>query len=204
MFTHTPEKSIQIYISLGSNSGDAMNNLKIALQEIQEYTKGSIGAISSIYKTEPQGDKDQNWFYNQLIRFDFVDVAEYKLDRNPNKTQDKNLDKNKTKPCPLSKIESEAHLLLNFLLNIEEKMGRKRDPLRRFGPRIIDLDIILFGTHCINSEKLSIPHPRFLERAFILIPLQEIAPSIIIPNKTNIKDALNNLSFTVDGDKIYQ
>jgi len=186
------EKNISAYVSLGSNSGDAINNLNIALQEIQAHPYGNTGAISSIYKTEPQDDKKQSWFYNQLIRFDFTDLFDYQHEANEQNSWN------------ISKIESEANLFLEFLLNIEDKMGRKRDPLRRFGPRIIDLDIILFGTHCINNKKLTIPHPRFLERAFILIPLQEIAPSIIMPDNIHIADALTKLSFTVDGDKIYQ
>lgn len=187
------EKSIPIYISLGTNDGEALNNLKKAIEEISTHTQGNIAAISSIYQTEPQGDKDQNWFYNQLIRFDFTGLANFAEFQEEGHTS------------PNTKlIENEAILFLEFLLNIEKKMGRIRDPLRRFGPRIIDLDIILFGTYCINNEKLEIPHPRFLERAFILIPLQEIAPSIIMTNKINITDALANLSFRVDGNKIYQ
>ena len=186
---HQSKINIPVYISLGSNSDNALNSLEIALQEIKLHKKGRIGATSSIYQTEPQGDKDQNWFYNQLIRFD-LDI----------------LDSQETKQTSEYKklITNQAELLLDFLLNIEKKMGRNRDPLRRFGPRVIDLDIILFGTYCINTKILEVPHPRFLERAFVLIPLQEIDPSIIIAKNIKIIEALANISFKIDGNKIYQ
>ncbi len=69
--------------------------------------------------------------------------------------------------------------LLSRLLEIERAMGRVRnEPL---GPRIIDLDILVFGTMVIKSEFLEIPHPRMHERRFVLEPLAEIAPNLIHP-----------------------
>lgn len=74
----------------------------------------------------------------------------------------------------LSSIE-----LLNYCQSIELQLGRKRDI--RFGPRTIDLDILLYNQENSTMERLIIPHPRMHERAFVLIPLYEIAPDALIP-----------------------
>ena len=78
----------------------------------------------------------------------------------------------------------DAHELLTNLLLVEEKMGRKRD--EKYGPRIIDIDILFFNNDIINEKKLTIPHPELHKRMFALIPLYEIAPAFIHPvlNKT--------------------
>ncbi|MBS4193398.1 2-amino-4-hydroxy-6-hydroxymethyldihydropteridine diphosphokinase [Bacillus sp. FJAT-49705] len=69
--------------------------------------------------------------------------------------------------------------LLDVCLEIEKKLGRKRGI--RWGPRTIDLDILLYNQENINSEKLIVPHPRMHERAFVIIPLLEIQSGIKIP-----------------------
>ena len=69
--------------------------------------------------------------------------------------------------------------LLHFLKQIEIEMGRVKTI--RFGPRLIDLDILLMGNLEYNSPDLTIPHPRMTERAFVLVPLAEIAPNLVIP-----------------------
>lgn len=71
--------------------------------------------------------------------------------------------------------------LLEQCQKIESELGRKR--IIRWGPRTIDLDILLYNQENIVSEKLIIPHPRIEERAFVLVPLIEIAPDIKLPNK---------------------
>jgi 2-amino-4-hydroxy-6-hydroxymethyldihydropteridine diphosphokinase len=72
-----------------------------------------------------------------------------------------------------------AHQLLLTLNAVEENLGRKRDI--RWGPRTIDIDILLYGSELVMEENLQIPHPRMLERLFVLIPLAEIAPKELIP-----------------------
>jgi 2-amino-4-hydroxy-6-hydroxymethyldihydropteridine diphosphokinase len=67
-----------------------------------------------------------------------------------------------------------APALLDALQAIEQAAGRQR-PYRN-APRTLDLDIVLYGTACIDSERLTVPHPRMNERAFVLVPLAEIAP----------------------------
>jgi len=69
--------------------------------------------------------------------------------------------------------------LLNGVLNLEQEMGRQRK--QKNGPRIIDIDILLFGTSVIETAGLTVPHPRMHERRFVLEPLAEIAPDVRHP-----------------------
>lgn len=101
--------------------------------------------------------------------------------------------------CTLS-----PHELLGELQQIENRLGRARDKKRRFGPRSIDLDILLYGEMTLSDEKLTIPHPRMCERAFVLVPLVEIAPDIKLPDGESVAGLLKKLNFTLTGDKIYQ
>jgi len=71
--------------------------------------------------------------------------------------------------------------LLAGLLDIERRMGRDRSVTVAKGPRIIDLDLILFGSAVIGSESLTLPHPAMRERRFVLEPLAEIAPEMVDP-----------------------
>ena len=83
-----------------------------------------------------------------------------------------------------------ARLLMERLLEIEEERGRARPyPM---APRTLDLDLILYGHDIIEEDGLSVPHPRFRERDFVLVPLAEIAPEMIDPvTKKTIADLLN-------------
>lgn len=69
--------------------------------------------------------------------------------------------------------------LLNICQAIEKELGRER--LIRFGPRTIDLDILVYNDENKKTERLTIPHPRMHERGFVLIPLHEIAPDLKLP-----------------------
>ena len=69
--------------------------------------------------------------------------------------------------------------LLRFLKDLEQRLGRR--PSYRYGPREIDLDIVLYGDQVLSTPELTIPHPRMAERAFVLVPLAEIAPDLRHP-----------------------
>ncbi|MDH4471221.1 MAG: 2-amino-4-hydroxy-6-hydroxymethyldihydropteridine diphosphokinase [Fluviicola sp.] len=71
--------------------------------------------------------------------------------------------------------------LLTLLLSIETQLGRTRSESERYSSRTIDLDLLLFGQEVINSDQLVVPHPRMLERRFVLEPLNELIPSYIHP-----------------------
>jgi 2-amino-4-hydroxy-6-hydroxymethyldihydropteridine diphosphokinase len=81
--------------------------------------------------------------------------------------------------CALLKIFMPPHLLLETLLAIEQKFGRVRQ--ERWGPRTLDLDLLLYDDLILDTPTLQIPHPRMRERAFVLVPLAEIAPDWIEP-----------------------
>lgn len=82
--------------------------------------------------------------------------------------------------------------LLNVCQEIEWKLGRKREI--RWGPRTLDLDILLYNHENIETERLSVPHPRMVGRAFVLVPLLEINPTIMLPTTdTPLNDILEKL-----------
>jgi 2-amino-4-hydroxy-6-hydroxymethyldihydropteridine diphosphokinase len=80
------------------------------------------------------------------------------------------------------------HALLSELLAIERAAGRARDATR-WGPRVLDLDILLYGTAMIDEPGLHVPHPHLHERAFVLAPLAEIAAELVVPGRGRV-DAL--------------
>lgn len=164
------------YISLGSNLGNTKENLQKAILGIIQHQDISLISESSVYQTEPQGDKNQKWFANQVILINYAMQGE---------------------------LEVIADNLMQYLLGVEAGMGRIRDKTRRFGPRIIDIDILLIEDFTINTQMVTIPHPRLLERAFVLIPLQEIAPKISI-HKMPIKEVLAKINYRMEDNKIYQ
>ncbi|WP_436855922.1 2-amino-4-hydroxy-6-hydroxymethyldihydropteridine diphosphokinase [Staphylococcus caeli] len=91
------------------------------------------------------------------------------------------------------------HDLLKECLDVEQQLHRVREV--RWGPRTLDVDILLYGDHILEEAELTIPHPRMLERAFVLIPLNDIAKDTIEPrsNKT-----IGTLVTTDDSVKKYQ
>ena len=134
-----------VYIAIGSNVGDRINNLKQALTLLDGITV--IEHCSPIYETPPMYMLDQEAFLNMVIGGDTA-----------------------CKP----------QLLLRKLKDIEAEIGRVMSK-ERYGPRIIDLDILFFGDAVINVDGLTIPHPRLSEREFVLRPLADIAPSFQHP-----------------------
>jgi len=127
-----------IYLALGSNVGDRLENIVAALRQLQE--KVTIQHVSSIYTSQPMYILDQAEFYNLVI--------EVTTDLMPEE-------------------------LLRFCKEIEQDVGRVQR--QRNGPREIDIDILFYGSLEVNSQKLTIPHPRVSERPFVVVPLAEIA-----------------------------
>lgn len=87
--------------------------------------------------------------------------------------------------------ELSAEALLQACQHIEHKLGRERTI--KNGPRTIDVDILLYNQMTLQTEHLTVPHPRMHERAFVLIPLYEIAPKLIIPNQADVKSLIGKL-----------
>lgn len=82
--------------------------------------------------------------------------------------------------------------LLTVLQEIERVNGRDRGSVARFGPRTLDLDLILFGDAVLNEDQLTVPHPRMHERAFVLEPLAQIAPEMVHPSLAMRVDELRD------------
>ncbi len=87
----------------------------------------------------------------------------------------------------------DPHALLFTLHKIEKKFGRDRTQEKRWGPRTLDLDLIAYDDVSIDKPELTLPHPRLFERAFVLVPLAEIASDRVIGGRI-VKDALAQLS----------
>jgi 2-amino-4-hydroxy-6-hydroxymethyldihydropteridine diphosphokinase len=82
--------------------------------------------------------------------------------------------------------------LLARLLEIERELGRSREG-PRYGPRTIDLDLLLYGDDRLDEPGLGLPHPRLHERAFVLEPLAELAPELVVPGFGPVKALLSRL-----------
>lgn len=128
---------MEVILSLGSNLGKKVDNLKDAVKELAKISE--VIKESSIIETPPWGYTEQDSFLNQII------VVETEL--GPNE-------------------------LIEQILQIEELLGRKRE--FKWGPRLIDIDIIYYDDLIIESQELQVPHPHLYEREFVLAPLNEI------------------------------
>ena len=82
--------------------------------------------------------------------------------------------------------------LLERLLEIERELGRERATERRWGPRVIDLDLLLSGQEAIDEPGLTVPHPRLADRRFVLEPLCELNEDLTLPDGTRIRDLLGS------------
>ena len=87
--------------------------------------------------------------------------------------------------------ELSARELLELLLAVERGLGRERR--ERWGPRTIDLDLLLYGDETIDEPGLTLPHPHLHERRFVLEPLAELAPELVVPGRGRVKDLLAKL-----------
>jgi 2-amino-4-hydroxy-6-hydroxymethyldihydropteridine diphosphokinase len=165
------ESSANIYVGIGSNLGNREENLSHAISEIS-IAGFPLLAASAIYETEPVGYLDQPWFLNQVVRL--------------GASEDQTLG------------SAGAQAFLGHLLEIEQVLGRQRHfPL---GPRVIDVDLLLWGSAIIGDPNspskavegpgntksdwpldLVVPHPRLHLRRFVLVPLSELAPDLVHP-----------------------
>jgi 2-amino-4-hydroxy-6-hydroxymethyldihydropteridine diphosphokinase len=130
----------RVYLSLGSNLGDRVANLRKAFEKLAEAGV-DIRRVSSFYKTEPVEFRSQPWFVNC--------VAEASTELTPRQ-------------------------LLKTLQGVERQLGRRATRTPK-GPRLIDIDILLYENVVVRSSTLTIPHEGLSERRFVLVPLRELA-----------------------------
>jgi 2-amino-4-hydroxy-6-hydroxymethyldihydropteridine diphosphokinase len=139
------ETQDSIFLLLGTNLGNRLENIHLAVTHINEKI-GHIVQKSSLYETQAWGIEDQPSFFNQVIEISTTLPPEDLL----------------------------------FQINIiEAQMGRKR--FKKWGERLIDIDILYYNQKIIQQPLLEIPHPGIPLRRFTLVPLKEIAPKFIHP-----------------------
>lgn len=136
------EVAHQVYLSLGSNLGNRMENLYSAIRKLHAAV-GEIEQISSIYETKSWGYESENNYFNCCVRVT-------------------------TSLTPQQLLEETKR--------IERSMGRIKTP--DYSDRIVDIDILFYEMLVIKDELLEIPHPHIENRAFVLLPLAEIAPQL--------------------------
>ena len=85
-----------------------------------------------------------------------------------------------------------ARELLDRLLVVEQRFGRVRIP-GQHGPRTLDLDLLLYGDEVIDEQGLTVPHPRLHERRFVLEPLAELAPGLVVPGRGDMESLLRGV-----------
>lgn len=141
-----------VYIGLGSNVASNMGNsqetLKHAVERLTQHQNIRLKAMSSLYRSQPMGPKDQPDFINAVCHIN-------------------------------TSLEPEA--LLDVCQDIETHFGRTRKG-ERWGPRSLDLDILLYGSQRVQTERLTIPHVGIEQREFVLVPLFELAPQLVMPD----------------------
>jgi 2-amino-4-hydroxy-6-hydroxymethyldihydropteridine diphosphokinase len=146
---------VTAYIALGANLGDAAAALKDAAAAIDCLPLTRVSAKSSLYKTAPIDTGLGSDLAGQL-RAPGNDYLNAVVEVSTGLT---------------------APALLGQLQQIEQEAGRER-PYRN-APRTLDLDLLLYGDASIDSAQLTVPHPRMMQRAFVLVPLAEIAGGLV-------------------------
>ena len=151
------------YLGLGSNVGERRTNLQATVEILWSHDVVPL-ASSSVYETEPVGEVlDQRAFFNAVLRVETV-------------------------------LDPER--LLDACKSVERALGRTLEGEAGYikhGPRPIDVDLLLLGELEYTSERLTLPHREVTTRRFVLAPLLELAPSLIVPGRGLASDALELL-----------
>jgi 2-amino-4-hydroxy-6-hydroxymethyldihydropteridine diphosphokinase len=143
-----------IFLGLGSNKGDRLNYLKKAVHNIREDRESRIEIISSVFESEPYGKKDQNCFYNAVVK-----ISSNRKSENVHK----------------------------WIKNLEKEIGRI--PCEKWGPREIDIDLLFYNNLVYEDGNVIIPHKEILNRDFVIVPMQQVAPEFEHPvDKVKMKD----------------
>ncbi|GEB35373.1 2-amino-4-hydroxy-6-hydroxymethyldihydropteridine diphosphokinase [Brevibacillus parabrevis] len=145
--------SVVAYLGLGSNQGHRAENLRQAIQKLNEQPGIRVLRASAVYETEPFGYVEQEAFLNMAVAIETALSPEQ---------------------------------LLDAALSVERVLGRVRTI--RWGPRTIDIDLLLYGTSSVSLEHLVIPHPGLSERAFVLVPLRDIWEGDALPGYSQTID----------------
>ena len=156
MGRHSDLKKVDLYLSLGSNQGDRVQNMENALSLLNVELKRPYKAVSSFIETEPWGFESEEKFLNAAVHYELELPQGYNA-------------------------EAEGLMILQICKDIERKLGRTGTPQydekgeRIYASRPIDIDILLFGDNRIDCPELTVPHKLMYERDFVMVPLREIA-----------------------------
>ena len=156
---------VTAYVALGANLGDPVATVRAAIAALHDIADTRFLVASSLYRTAPVGLHHQPDFINAVALLE-VDAA--------------------VLPAPT---------FLECLFAIEARFGRQRSV--KNAPRTLDLDLLLFGDEHLNlpgPPDLILPHPRMTERAFVLAPLAEITPDLVIPGHGPITPLLATIT----------
>lgn len=173
-------RRLRAYIGIGANVGDAQGNLRNAVRALAALPGVSLRGVSRLYRTKPVGGVEQDDFLNAVVALDVP-----------------------AGPDP----ETAALALLAALKSLEQAIGRV--PRQRWGPREVDLDLLLFGRQVINVERpdgrwLVVPHPQARERLFVLAPLADLVPQLRLPGGHETVSAARGRQEQIEGHDAVQ
>jgi 2-amino-4-hydroxy-6-hydroxymethyldihydropteridine diphosphokinase len=134
-------RSRRAYLGIGSNLGDRLGYLQLAVDELAKARGIAVVAVSPVYETAPVGGPEQPDYLNAVVAVDTMLTA---------------------------------HELLRVAQHVEAEAERVRTV--RWGPRTLDVDVLLVGDERIDDPDLVVPHPRMAERAFVVVPLADLDP----------------------------
>lgn len=167
---------VMAYIGLGSNLELPQQQIESALSELHDLPQSRCLAHSSLYRSAPLIPTDK-------VSTDRV-LEEGKLQGQPDYIN----------AVAALETDLQPQALLEALQSLENTHGRVRS--QHWGPRTLDLDLLLYGDMLMDSEKLTIPHPGLYERNFVLYPLLELSTDygldVNIPGKHSLRDLLVN------------
>ena len=148
-------EKVDLYLSLGSNQGNRIENIENALSLLNVELKTPYKAVSSFLETEPWGFESDQKFLNAAVHYELLLPKGY----NP---------------------EAEGLMILEICKDVERRLGRTGEPeydqkgQRIYHNRPIDIDILLLGDNGIDCPELTVPHKLMYERDFVMAPLKEI------------------------------
>ena len=162
---------VDAFVSLGANEGDALGTFEACLHVLDDLPGTSVVDVSGVYETEPWGGTDDDGTERHVEQDPFLNaVVRLRTSLTP-------------------------HDLLRELLATEAAFGRDRSREERWGPRVLDLDLLLHGDAVVDDPPtLTVPHPRLEQRAFVLIPLSEVFAGGTLPDGRRVTALLAALA----------
>lgn len=159
------------YVGLGANVGDALGTIEACLHVLDDLPGTRVADVSGVYVTEPWGGTDDDGTERHVEQASYLNA------------------------CARLETTLSPHALLEELLATEAAFGRDREHEERWGPRVLDLDLLLHGDAVVDDPpRLVVPHPRMHERAFVLIPLLEVFAGGELPDGTRLTALLAGLA----------